>query len=474
MTNDEYFKSQEFKDILHVYEKGKQEGVSIYLDPNDLADIAEYYHLQGQIDKSVALIDEAINLFPGSSAPLIFRARIELLVNNDPFKAEEFAEQVEDKTDLEYHYLKTEIMLVRHQDREADRFLLDCLGTIDESDREDFYIDVATLFADYDLIDKAHEWLMRSQLQDSDNYQELTGRIALAKGDYMQSQHIFNDLVEKNPYSGSYWNHLASSQYMSNEIRESITSSEFSIAINPNDDEAILNKANGLFALGNYEEALLYYRRLTDMCPKEETGEMFQGITFIKLNRLKEAVEHLKQAEEIAGRDSETLPDIYQTLAYTFSSLGESQQAMAYIKKAEQALGANLNELSVLRGHLLMGQGEVERARESYQKAIYDSDFDPDIILRAAISIYENNYIELAYGFLHTLLGIGETGRTDGYSYLAACCKELGKDSEYKKALKKACERNPVEVRAVLGENIPSTLDPSEYYHYLIEHTDKQ
>ena len=101
MTNDEYFKSQEFKDILHVYEKGKQEGVSIYLDPNDLADIAEYYHLQGQIDKSVALIDEAINLFPGSSAPLIFRARIELLVNNDPFKAAEFAEQVEDKTDLE-------------------------------------------------------------------------------------------------------------------------------------------------------------------------------------------------------------------------------------------------------------------------------------------------------------------------------------------------------------------------------------
>ena len=121
-----------------------------------------------------------------------------------------------------------------------------------------------------------------------------------------------------------------------------------------------------------------------------------------------------------------------------------------------------------------MGQGEVERARESYQKAIYDSDFDPDIILRAAISIYENNYIELAYSFLHTLLGIGETGRTDGYSYLAACCKELGKDNEYKKALKKACERNPVEVRAVLGENIPSTLDPSEYYHYLIEHTDKQ
>ena len=48
MTNDEYFKSQEFKDILHVYEKGKQEGVSIYLDPNDLADIAEYYHCKAR------------------------------------------------------------------------------------------------------------------------------------------------------------------------------------------------------------------------------------------------------------------------------------------------------------------------------------------------------------------------------------------------------------------------------------------
>lgn len=54
---------------------------------------------------------------------------------------------------------------------------------------------------------------------------------------------------------------------MANNIQESITSSEFSIAINPDDEEAILNKANGLFFLGNVDEAMKYYKTVGYIAP---------------------------------------------------------------------------------------------------------------------------------------------------------------------------------------------------------------
>ena len=78
-------------------------------------------------------------------------------------------------------------------------------------------------------------------------------------------------MLDTNPYSGPYWNQLAQNQLLRNDIKDSITSSEYSIAINPDDEEAILNKANGLFTLGNYEESLKYYERYKKLCHNQDT-----------------------------------------------------------------------------------------------------------------------------------------------------------------------------------------------------------
>ena len=43
MKQDEYFESKDFRDILTQYERERQAGRRIYMDADDLADIAEYY-----------------------------------------------------------------------------------------------------------------------------------------------------------------------------------------------------------------------------------------------------------------------------------------------------------------------------------------------------------------------------------------------------------------------------------------------
>ena len=47
-NKDNYFKSEEFKDILHRYEEAENSGRHEYLGSDELTDIAEYYYNLGR------------------------------------------------------------------------------------------------------------------------------------------------------------------------------------------------------------------------------------------------------------------------------------------------------------------------------------------------------------------------------------------------------------------------------------------
>lgn len=467
--HDQYYDSKEFKEILRKYEDARKNGESIYLEPEELTDIAEYYHILGNVNHAINVIDEAISMFPGAVSPLSFRARIALLKENNPQKADEYAELIEDKSDLEYFYIKAEIMLVENKKEEADDYLEEQYKDLDNEDQADFVIDVATLFADYEMMDKAQKWLMRSDETDAPDYQELQGRIALARGNYEESERIFNTLLDRDPYSSPYWNHLASTQLMRNNVRDSIQSSEFSIAINPNDEEAILNKANGLLSLGNYEEAYKYFKRYSELCPNEENGQLLQGIAALNLGQLSKGIKHLKKAEKMMKPYSPYRYEIYQELAFSLSRKGELEEALDYANKLYQLEGDfDKNEILVLRGHLFMENGQKKEAQECFSKAINESNGAPKVFLRIAISTYDNGYYQSAYHMLKTLREVTDADYNEGYSYMALCCQALGLLDEFLENVKTACEVNPQEARIVLGELFPSELEPQDYYQYLI------
>ncbi|HEY9551860.1 MAG TPA: tetratricopeptide repeat protein, partial [Prevotella sp.] len=445
------------------------QGESVYMEPDDLVDIAEYYHSRNNDQRALQVVEYAITLFPGATQPLVFRARLALLTEDDPDKADNYADQIDDQTDLDYYYIKAEILVARYKIKEAETYLAEKWTAIDEDEREDFALDVATLYADYDVFDKAQKWLMHVSDNQSAYYKELKGRIALGKGNYEESESIFNELIDEDPYSSPYWNNLASSQFLRNHVNESITSSEFSIAINPNDDEAILNKANGLFSLGNYEEALKYYDRFTQLCPDEETGEIFKGITLVNLNRPEEAVEHLKRAEQLADKKSPNLNEIYRELAFTLSHIERLSEALGYVDKINAPEEADKADVNVLKGHLLLENGRLEEAQECFTAAMTQTDSDAETFLKIAVSVYDCGFVHLAYKMLHSLLDHPTNADWDtGYSYLALCCKQLGKTQEFLQTVKKACERNPEEAKTTLADLFPPGIEPNEYYNYLI------
>ena len=136
-------------------------------------------------------------------------------------------------------------------------------------------------------------------------------------------------------------------------------------------------------------------------------------------------------------------------------------------------LDSNHYHMGVIKGHILLANQKIKEAKAAFYKVIKESGYNPTVVLRVIISYQDNKYLQFAYeSYLGFFEKVGKDFK-EGYSYLALCCNELMKNDEFLYYLKKACDCNPEEARAVLGELFPDNMDPKDYYKYALEHSDE-
>ena len=465
MTEDQaYFESKGFRKILEQYEESVQEGHSIYMDADDLADIADYYQYNGRPEDANRAIDLALEYNPEAVGPLLYKAR-EALSLHDFDTAREYAEQILAVDQQEALYLQGEILINEGKVKEADDFFREQMREVMSDEQMDYVYDVANIFSDYNVYDKAFEWMTRSQGDDSDDFKELMARTLFGLGKYKDSERIFNELIDHDPYSIRYWNALASAQFMNEDYHGAITSSEYAIAIDPHDAESILSKANSLYSLGNYESALTYFERYSEVMPEDEFGFLHQGTCLINLGKYSEAQQVLEQAEYLAD-DSPYLPEICQELAFAYSEMHKPESALYYIDKTQDMDCDHVN-MEIIRGHIHLANQNPKEAEEAFKEALRMSDNSPRTMLRIIVSLYDNRYIKTSYLLLKNFFRHVEKDWNEGYSYMALCCMDMKKTDEFLSYLKIATNRNPKEAKTVLGCYFPEDMAPQDYYDYM-------
>lgn len=156
-NSEDYFLSNDFHSLLKRFEENENNGGYVLLNSDELIDIAEYYHNNGNRGRASEITEKTLALYPGSAAPLLFKARIALIEENDIAKAERYTEMIEDKSDLEYFYMKAEIMLAQGKPDNANQYLEDMFSTVSDEDKDYFTIDSAALFIDYEYTDFAEQ-----------------------------------------------------------------------------------------------------------------------------------------------------------------------------------------------------------------------------------------------------------------------------------------------------------------------------
>ena len=466
--NEEYFASEEFQNVLERYEASISTGEVPFMDADDLVDIADYYSSQDNPDSANQAINYALDFYPGSTLPNVFKARQALMVENYA-DAQVHAEAIEDKDDPDYHYLMAEIMIAEGDVEEADKYLCEYGKTVEPDEYEDFIRDCANLYIDYNLSEKAYEWMLRSKGDESDDFKELMARTLFGLGKYHDSERIYNELVNQHPYSKQYWNALAHAQYMNENYSDSIISSEFVIAIDPNDIEGVNSKASGLMRLGNYEEALKYFKRYSELVPDDEYGLLHQGVCLVNTNKNQEAISVLQQASLVAPPDSPFMAQIYQELAFCYGAEHEVEKALQMIDKTE-TLECDHTDMEVIRGHILLQNNLIMEAQEAFKLAIIKSNYAPGIVLRIIVSLYDNRYTEACYQMLLKFFSHIKEYEPDfrgGNAYMALCCYDLGRKKEFIKYLKLAVELDPHEAQSVLSSLFPEGMSIEEYVAYM-------
>lgn len=470
-NDDDYFSDEEFREILDDYEQTVKSGQPLFMDADDLADIADYYQMNGRYDEARQAIDIAAEKDPHALGVLNYQIH-DALQNGELDKAQELLDCIMERESPEYVYNRAEILIAQDKVEDADLFLREKLQEVPADEYQDYVLDVANLYTDLGLNDKAMEWMMRANQENSEDFKELMARTLFGLGKYDDSERIFNELIDQDPFQKRYWHALASAQYMKEDYNASISSSEYAIAIDPEDPEGVIAKANALFRLENYEEALKYYERYSKLAPEDEFGLLHQGTCLINLARYDEALQRLHNAAETAPADSELLPDIYQELAFTYSEKHEVDKALHYIDLTDD-LDCDHDDMFVIRGHILLRNDYLEEAEKMFRKALQQSDNDPHIMMRILVSLYDNKYVESTYIMFKKLFSAVDDNWVDGYAYMALCCWDTGRTEEFLHYLEKACDKNPQEARIVLSGLFPEDVAPKNYYSYMIERLSK-
>lgn len=466
LTGDRYFDSKDFMDILSSYENSIRTGHPIYMDANDLTDIADYYNLTGNKKEADRVIDYALQLSPNATLPLVYKAR-EALANNDHQKARELAERIDDKEDPDYKYLKVELLIARNEIEEAEKLLRVYFKEIDKEEQEDFILDVANIYIDYRICDMAFEWMCKCRKKGTE-FKELMARILFGLERFEESAKLFDELIDTDPYSKKYWAALASAQFMSCKFNEAITSCDYAIAIDPDDPECILTKANAQCRLNNHEDALENYKRYCEKVTDDELGLLNIATCLINLERFSEAITYLERACRIAGPYSEHLIDIYREFAFAYSSIKMADKALECLEKSKEK-DADETDFMVLKGHILLENDRPEEAGKVFKKAIRQSDDSHKTILKIIVSLFDNKYVKQAYRLFKKLEDSTGKELEEGYSYMALCCLDLKLTDEFLKYLNLATKNNKREAKRVLGHMFPMGIEPEDYYTNIIK-----
>ena len=466
MTDSEqYFESDSFKQMLEAYEESKKSGNPVFLDSDEYADIAEYYDYNGKSDLAIEVADEAISIYPGAIGPLAFKARYVLQNEQNTEKADAICEQIIDKSDLDYYYIKAEILIVDNKAEEAHQYLLSRLSHIDDEDYEDYILDVTTLFLDYEWEAYAEKWLHMAKGKQTNEHLELLGRIYIFQGKYGEAERLFNQLLDQSPFTLEYWIYLINCQRLSNKFEDAITSCEYAWAINPKNSDVIINFGSTYLQKGDAKMALPYFELYVSQHPNDETGETYYGLAMSKLDRNDEAENHLKKAESLANASSPNMPIICQELAFVMSKKGNVEESFSYIEKCVGfGLPATIGDF--LKGYVMLENSSEEDARYWFRKARRNASDIQELFLKICTAYYDNGYYDSAYRMFKNLSKECLNAHPEIYAYMADCCRHLNRRRPYLFNLERACRLAADETKNVLGNYYPAEMNPANYFNF--------
>lgn len=316
MTQDEYFKTDEFQETLHLYQEAVRHNDELFLDAADLTDIAEYYYTASRRAEALQALDHALRMYPHEVLPLSYKARIVLWEENNPGKALQILSKAEDKAHAEYFIVRGELLLASDRLEEAEESFRQYYNSFDTYEQEGAAMDVLSLLVDYDLPHLFPQWAGRcvALTEEIDNV-KVRAALLFYNGDYQEAQDGYEKIVEQDPFDAASWYKLSLCAHEMKNPRRALEAIDFALAINPNDRQLLTHKAFTLMELNNYRDAGQMLDKLYDRMKDPATLLLPMMICKIEQGKADEGRSLLQSVMKKADPTDKRLADVLQSCA---------------------------------------------------------------------------------------------------------------------------------------------------------------
>ena len=117
------FHKPEFKQLLAKYSDMINNHTTIYLEPDEITLLAEFYASMGNIRASEEVVNYGLSLHPDNLDILIFKCH-NLIVKGYTTEAQEVLNSITDQSDYEVRLLQAELYLAQKRNQEADELFI--------------------------------------------------------------------------------------------------------------------------------------------------------------------------------------------------------------------------------------------------------------------------------------------------------------------------------------------------------------
>lgn len=471
-----YFETQEFKDILEKYETAREAGSPIYMDADELTDVAEYYAMV-QNDNKLAdeAIELALQLHPDAVDPQIFRARQSMLAGDND-RALQLCEAIQDQQDREVYFLRAELMVRNNETRKAQALLLERSDEVTE-DRDYFLFDSAYIFIDYHDYQTAKTFAVELDEMAPIWFKtwELWADVHLGLEEYEKALVYIEKMLDKDPFYLNAWNWRTEAYCGLYDYKKAAESTDYAVAIDPKSERALELKAWVLMRLENFEDAHKLYQKLQEMNCDSEFHPLYDSYCLFDLGRIEEAEKMIWRAESLADGVSEEQAAIYEHHAHILSVQGSIEKALYYIDLAEESAQVDQDksekqqDFDYYRARIYADNGDSERALKYIERiAAKDKEPVPTVICQGAQILFEaGDFLTAMELFSHLLEQVDDKAmRAQIYPYLAYCYHELDDATKCLKYIRLAIDNDSPEITEILGSLFAENVQPSDYYDY--------
>ena len=236
--------------LAQRYDSERAKGESVYMEPDDLADLSLWYDNNHNPEKSDEVMDYALSMYPNSSMLQIEQA-YRYLDKGDLDSAIILSNQIEEDETGDLQLLKARLLIENEEFEKADKLL----NAFPAEDLDP--IMVANMYMEAHFSEKAIDWLKQhgQGMEEEEDYLSILMNAYCYTSKYQEAIELCEKLIDKDPFSAHYWLSLCRCRLALREYNKALDACDFAITNDEDMGEAYLTRCNLYALLGNEQKA---------------------------------------------------------------------------------------------------------------------------------------------------------------------------------------------------------------------------